>query len=97
MIQAESEPESPNKSGGLAGLAWHTSPMKISPGKAVAHSQDNSFKITIPTTRQSQISNGNNANHNCHLLINFKEYYYLVKIDEKLHFIVNRKPTFATD
>ena len=81
IIQADSNPESPNKGGGLAGLAWHTSPIKISPGKAAAQSEDNSFKITIPTSRQAQISNGNNVNHNCHLLNTLKEYYRLVEID----------------
>ena len=81
IIQADSEAESPNKSGGLAGLAWHTSPIKISPGKAAAQSQDNSFKITIPTSTQAQISNGNDVNHNCHSLNNCKEYYHLLKID----------------
>ena len=80
MIQANSEPASPNKSGGLAGLAWHTSPIKISPGKTASQSQDNSFKITIPASRQTHISNGNNINYTCHMFNNCKEYYYLVKI-----------------
>ena len=81
MIQANSESASPNKSGGLAGLAWHTSPIKISPGKAASQSQDNSFKITIPASRQTHISNGNNINHTFHMYNNCKEYYHLVKID----------------
>ena len=43
-----------NESGGLAGLAWHKSPGKISPGK----SPDNSFKITLPTARAMDVEEG---------------------------------------
>ena len=44
-----------NEGGGLAGLAWHKSPSKISPGK----SPDNSFKITLPTARAMDVEEGN--------------------------------------
>ena len=43
-----------NEVGGLAGLAWHKSPGKISPGK----SPDNSFKITLPTARAMDVEEG---------------------------------------
>ena len=43
-----------NEGGGLAGLAWHKSPGKISPGK----SPDNSFKITLPTARAMDVEEG---------------------------------------
>ena len=54
------EPEIRNEGGGLAGLAWHTSPLKVSPGKRLVQAQDNSFKITIPSSKPSEISDGNN-------------------------------------
>ena len=43
-----------NEGGGLAGLAWHKSPSKISPGK----SPDNSFKITLPGARAIDVEEG---------------------------------------
>ena len=43
-----------NEGGGLAGLAWHKSPSKISPGK----SPDNSFKITLPGARAMDVEEG---------------------------------------
>ena len=53
------ETENINEGGGLAGLAWHTSPMKISPGKAAALANDNSFKITIPSSKPADTIDGN--------------------------------------
>ena len=62
MQQANSTPEPINEGGGLAGLAWHTSPVKMSPGKEARLSQDNSFKITIPAPKQAETSDGTNVN-----------------------------------
>ena len=52
-------PEITNEGGGLAGLAWHTSPVKVSPGKRLVQAQDNSFKITIPSSKPSETTDGN--------------------------------------
>ena len=45
--------------GGLAGLAWHTSPAKTSPGKERG-AADNSFKITIPSLKTMAPQNDGN-------------------------------------
>ena len=53
-----------NEVGGLAGLAWHKSPSKISPGK----SPDNSFKITLPTSRAMDVEEGTILDFLCKFL-----------------------------
>ena len=50
-----------NESGGLAGLAWHTSPAKNSPSKSGA-ANDNSFKITIPPPKPIELQGGKSYN-----------------------------------
>ena len=57
--EAHIQPEHRNEGGGLAGLAWHTSPAKVSPGKAAALANDNSFKITIPSSKPTDLIDGN--------------------------------------
>ena len=59
LQSTNTEPDIRFEGGGLAGLAWHTSPVKESPGKRLVQAQDNSFKITIPSSKPSETTDGN--------------------------------------